>query len=878
MALSSSPTVPLTQDAPLQDLLERARCLFWQSLVVECPLEQLYPGTRVFHPGRGTGLHWRGDFLNAEGLPSWLSLPRNDGETLANVFQRALLREDAQKRDATAHQALHAQQAHYDTEFRVRLASGELRWLHEEVHIQPLAPGHWRLTGICMDITSLRSTSTQLVRLIQESKVLLWEGHAYRQADGTLVWHKAFQEEGISRQQFPLPGEPTTYARDFFLARSEDDQRRCTGTMQAALEQGQRHFSQQFQVTLRDGTVSWFTENVHIEPQRDGVWQLSGVCHEITALKSYEANIRQLVGSIRCLLGSVVIERKPIPHDDPFQQKLAEYQGMTATGEFYEFINYTVLEEEAVRRWIPIAWASPGLTGRQLFLARLPEDQVRTINDMVRTIQSGEKRCLSEYRIRLASGELRWMRDQMELTVESNNRWRMSGFTIDITQEKQDQERLHYQAHHDMLTGLPNRLALQEQLEQWRPSEHGVSLMILDLDNFKRINDSVGHPVGDAVLIEVARRLERCVQGGLVARLGGDEFTILLPGMPPFAALQAQADQIAQELAPPIQVGSHVFAVTASIGIARGSALTHTEYLRNADLALYEAKEQGRARSAFYTQTLQQSAQERFELEGALRLALETDDQLTLWYQPLIELETGNLLSLEGLARWTHPTLGSISPARFIPVAEQSGLIAPLGRKLFAQACAQLAHWQQRVPGLRLAVNLSGVELKSQSLTEDLITTLKRYGVSAEDLTLEITESVMMTSSGGQLPLLDHLSALGFCLAIDDFGTGYSSMAYLTQLPVQELKVDRSFVRHLDSDNPKLAHENQEIIRAVVGLARALQLEVIAEGIETEAQRKIVQELGVTIGQGYLFARPCPAQEIETRFLSPRPAILARAA
>ncbi|MBB6050592.1 sensor domain-containing protein [Armatimonas rosea] len=873
MALLSSPTVPLTQDAPLQDLLERARCLFWQSLVVECPLEQLYPDARVFHPERGTGLHWRGDFLNAEGLPSWLPLARNDSETLANAFQRALLREDSQRRDATAHQALHAQQSHYDTEFRVRLATGELRWLHEEVHIQPLAAGHWRLTGICTDITSLRSTSTQLVRLIQEGGVLLWEGHAYRQPDSSLVWHKAFQEETVSRQQFPLPGEPTTYARDFFLARSEDDQQRCTANMQAALEQGLKHFSQQFQVTLRDGTVSWFTENVHIEPQRDGVWQLSGVCHEITALKSYEANIRQLVGSIRCLLGSVIIERKPIPHDDPFQQKLAAYQGMTETGEFYEFINYTVLEEEAVRRWIPIAWASPSLTGRQLFLARLPEDQMRTINDMVRTIQNGEKRCLSEYRIRLASGELRWMRDQMELTVESANRWRMSGFTIDITQEKQDQERLHYQAHHDMLTGLPNRLAFQETLEQWRQSEQGASLMILDLDNFKHINDNVGHPVGDAVLIEVARRLERCVHDGLVARLGGDEFTIVLPGMPPFEALQAQADQIAEALAAPLAVGQNTFAITASIGIVRGSGLTHTEYLRNADLALYEAKEQGRARSAFYTQTLQQSAHERFELESALRLALETD-QLTLWYQPLIDLETGTLLSLEGLARWTHPTLGSISPTRFIPIAEQSGLIAPLGRKLFTVACAQLARWQRTLPGLRLSVNLSGVELKSQSLTEDLAATLKRFGIAAEDITLEITESVTMTSSGGQLPLLDRLSTQGFRLAIDDFGTGYSSMAYLTQLPVQELKVDRSFVRHLD----RLAHDNQEIIRAVVGLARALQLEVIAEGIETEAQQRIVHALGVQIGQGYLFARPCPAQEIEARFLRTSPPVLARAA
>ena len=860
------PRLSADQEEQLRHLMTSVRCLLWQATVTEWPAAEAPRESRPFDPVKGTCLFWNVRLLNTGGIQNWLPLDLAEGQSIFAALHHARLAEDSAQCDRVTAQALLSGASSFSNAYRLRLPSGELRWIQEEVQVESLGQGRWSLVAVCTDITSIHNTSNQLLRLIQGTGALLWHGFALRRPDGHFDWRMHFVEEEESRRRFPLSHNTGHFSDDLYHARPEEDRERCDTNLRAALEQGQFRFVQDFRVQLADGTTVWLNESVHIEPQEEGFWHLSGVCVDVTAHKSYEVNLRQLVGDLGCLLGYVSVERKPVPQGDPFLEQLAAFQGMGSAGEYYEFISYTLLDEAAVRRWIPLDWKDEPTTGRQLFLARLPEDQARSVQEMVRAVQTGQARCGCEFRIQLADGTLRWMRDEMAVIQESENRWRLSGFTLDITGEKQTQELLHYQAHHDALTQLPNRLALQERLELWEGQGKEASLLVLDLDNFKVINDSLGHAAGDAVLQEVAVRLQASVGEGQIARLGGDEFTILLEGVRSEEALAALADRIADALELPFTLGEHTFNLSTSIGIARSSAFQHTEFLRHADMALYTAKEQGRARSAFYTHAMQRRVQERFELERALRYGLETDE-LSLWYQPVVALASGALVGLEGLARWKHAKLGMISPARFIPVAEQSGLIVPLGRRLFAQACRDLRQWQAQLPQLHVGINLSGVELKHPSLLGHLRELLAHFGVGSTGLAVEITESVMMTDSGSHLGLLDELRTLGLELLIDDFGTGYSSMAYLSQMPVQGLKIDRSFVQHLDSSNPKLARDNREIIRAMVALAGALELQVIAEGIETEAQRLALLELGITTGQGYLFARPCPAAEITARYL-----------
>lgn len=861
------PRLSADQEDQLRHLMTSARCLLWQAVVTEWPEAEAPRDSRPFDPVKGTRLFWHVRLLNTGGVQNWLPLERMEGQSIFAAIHHARLPEDTLNCDRVTARALLNGTPSFSNEYRLRLPNGELRWICEDIQVEQLAPGRWRLVAVCTDVTSVRSTGNQLLRLIQGTGALLWHGIALRKPEGDFDWRIHIVEEEESRQRFPVLSNTGRFNEDLYRARPEEDQARCDANLRKALEQGSSRFVQDFRLRMADGTTIWLNESVHIELQEEGFWYLSGVCVDVTAHKSYEVNLRQLVGNLGCLLGYVHVERKPVPQGDHFLEQLAAFQGVSGAGEYYEFISYTLLDEEAVRRWVPLDWKAEPSTGRQLFLARLPEDQARSIQEMARAIQNQQTRCGCEFRIQLADGTLRWMRDEMTVIQEGENRWRLSGFTLDITREKQTQELLQYQAHHDALTGLPNRLALQERLELWERTGKEASLLILDLDNFKVINDSLGHAAGDSVLQQVATRLQESVGEGLIARLGGDEFTVLLEGVRTEEALHALTERIAGALELPLELGEHTFNLSTSIGVARSSTFQHTEFLRHADMALYAAKEQGRARSAFYTHTMQRQVQERFELERALRYGLETDE-LSLWYQPVVSLATGALVGLEGLARWQHAKLGMISPARFIPVAEQSGLIVPLGRRLFAQACRDLRQWQVSRPGLHVGVNLSGVELKHPALLSHLKELLAHFGVEGSGLTVEITESVMMTDSGGRLELLDELRALGLELLIDDFGTGYSSMAYLTQMPVQGLKIDRSFVQHLDSSNPKLARDNREIVRAMVALAGALELQVIAEGIETEAQRQALLDLGITIGQGYLFARPCPVAEITARYFT----------
>jgi diguanylate cyclase (GGDEF)-like protein/PAS domain S-box-containing protein len=434
------------------------------------------------------------------------------------------------------------------------------------------------------------------------------------------------------------------------------------------------------------------------------------------------------------------------------------------------------------------------------------------------------------------------------------------GIAYDITERKRNESYIRHMAHHDELTGLPNRSLLQERAAaaiEAAQRRHGrVAVMLIDLDRFKQINDSLGHHAGDVVLCAVAARLKHCLRSGdTVARMGGDEFVILLPDVDGTRQAERVADKLLRAMVEPVQAGPHRLAVTPSIGIAcwpdDGEDLS--TLLRNADTAMYACKNNGRNHYTLYTPQMHSASALRLALEGDLRQALERGE-LQLHYQPLVSLADGEVVGVEALLRWNHPLRGAVSPVDFIPIAEDTGLIVPIGEWVLRTACADMQRLR-RETGRRLtvAVNLSPRQLRTAKLTEAIADALASAGWPAELLKLEITESMVIENPDASVAAMQRLRAMGVGLAIDDFGTGYSSLSYLSRFPVAQLKIDRSFVRGLPGNEREAA-----IATAIVAMGHGLKLQVLAEGIETEAQRRFLHGLGCDLGQGWLFARAMP--------------------
>ncbi len=434
---------------------------------------------------------------------------------------------------------------------------------------------------------------------------------------------------------------------------------------------------------------------------------------------------------------------------------------------------------------------------------------------------------------------------------------------IDISERKAAEERLEQVAHHDALTGLFNRFSLQERLEQALATAHrekrAAAVMFIDMDRFKVINDTLGHAVGDELLIEVGRRLSGNVrESDIVARLGGDEFVVVLTEVENATAAARVADKLLGALGKVYQLGEHELHSTPSIGLALypDDGNDSVSLMKNADTAMYHAKAQGRNNAQFFTATMNQSTVARLKLESDLRAALE-HQQFELHYQPQLEARSGRAVGVEALVRWRHPQDGLIAPLKFIPVAEETGLILPLGEWVLDEACRQIRAWRgQGIAGVTMAVNLSALQLDSPSLLEFVAQTLTKHGLSGADLELEVTESVAMKNPEASIGVLKALRELGVRLSIDDFGTGYSSLSYLKLLPIHSLKLDRSFVRDIETDDNDVA-----ICAATITLAHALGLNVIAEGVENAAQREFLVAQNCDFLQGYLFSKPLPAPE-----------------
>ncbi len=446
------------------------------------------------------------------------------------------------------------------------------------------------------------------------------------------------------------------------------------------------------------------------------------------------------------------------------------------------------------------------------------------------------------------------------------------GVFADITPLKQAQAKLDHQAHHDSLTGLPNRLLfetrLQAELDSCQLGERHGAVLFMDLDRFKHINDSLGHPVGDQLLKSIAERLKlQLDEHDTVARLGGDEFIILLPGLKNPEQAAQTADKLLACFREAFSVEQHQFFISASIGLSLypEDAQDVASLIKNADTAMYQSKARGRNRLELYTPQLSSIATERMNLEIGLRHALE-HNQLHVAYQPKFSLHNNQLIGAEALVRWTHPELGEIQPDRFIPVAEECGLILPLGSWVLEQTCQQMADWQAtHAPFGAIAVNLAGVQLRQPDLIEMIAALLQRHQLAPELLQLEITESFIMNQTEDALETLHQLKDLGLQLAIDDFGTGYSSLSYLKRLPLDTLKIDQSFVRGL----PQNPHD-AAIARAIIALGHSLQLTVIAEGVETKAQAQFLADAGCEQIQGFFINRPITAKLFADKFLQPK--------
>ena len=476
-----------------------------------------------------------------------------------------------------------------------------------------------------------------------------------------------------------------------------------------------------------------------------------------------------------------------------------------------------------------------------------------------------------EHRLRMPDGREKIVNEHCEtLYDQSGTPMRSTGTVQDITERKAAEEKIQQLAFYDSLTRLPNRRLLMDRLQQALASSARLgregALLFLDLDNFKVLNDTLGHDIGDLLLQQVAERLKSCVrEDDTVARLGGDEFVVVLETLSNDALVAASqtetiGEKIRKTLNQPYELGTHEQRSSVSIGAVLFSdhQTSMEELMKQADIAMYQAKKAGRNTLRFFDPKMQETVDDHAALESDLRSAL-VQQQFQLHYQIQVD-SSHHPFGAEALIRWIHPERGLVSPAQFIPVAEETGLILPIGRWVLETACAQLKTWEQNVltHNLTLAVNVSSKQLHQADFVDQVKAVLQRYGIKPNLLKLELTESMLVDSIEDTIAIMDALNDVGVHFSLDDFGTGYSSLQYLKKLPLDQLKIDQSFVRDIVTDN-----NDKAIVKTIIAMAHSMNLDVIAEGVETEAQRQFLLDEGCIHYQGYLFSKPLPIAEFD---------------
>ena len=725
----------------------------------------------------------------------------------------------------------------YALEYRIVDANGTERWVAENGQPQTGSAGMVWVDGIIADISQRKHHEMRIEALLTEQSAIL---------DNVMfgvmfVRHRRIVsvnrrcEELFGYEHGGMAGSSTAIV---FPTRYDFEE---AGERQYPALGAGGDFSEERHYRRRDGSLFWaLVSGCALDPLRPGegsIW----VYADISARKEAEEKLRLSATVLEHIADAVMV---------------VDVEGVivAVNPAFTQITGYT--EAEAVGK-------HSSLTRSE----RHDEAFYQTMWDEL--IASGFWR--GELWRRRKNGEiyLEWLtisavRDTHALTTH------YVGVCSDITQVKQAQEKLDHLAHHDPLTALPNRLLFHDRLQHALPraarDREQLAILFIDLDRFKNVNDTLGHHIGDELLQQVAEQLSaRLREGDTLARLGGDEFIVLLENVDGQYGATQVAEKLVSMFEQPFLVAGHELFVTCSVGVSLfpDDAQDLNMLIRNADVAMYQAKARGRNGYRFYAPSMTGEGIERLRLETYLRRSIEKNE-IFLNYQPQVEIDTGRLIGVEALVRWNHPELGLIAPARFIPLAEDSGYINQLGKWVLDEACRQMMRWQAQglhVP--KMAVNLSVKQFERGSMAGVVADILRETGLAPERLQLEVTESVIM-NTGDALGYINDLHAIGVGLAIDDFGTGYSSLAYLKQLPVQTLKIDRSFIKDISTDV-----NDEAIAIAIIQLGKSMHLSVIAEGVETEEQAAFLLRHGCKLAQGYLYSRPVLAEDMLERWLDP---------
>lgn len=676
-----------------------------------------------------------------------------------------------------------------------------------------------------------------------------WKFALEASRDGVWDWNIKTNQVMVSRQWKAMLGyADTEFDVDYNAWESRvhpEDLPKVLESLQAYIEGKAAEFELEHRLLCKDGRYKWIlTRGVIASVDQFGEpTRLVGTHADIDEMKSIEASLRESDTNQRALLeamvdGVFVAQDHYFVFANPVLPTMLGY-------EFDEFIGLPfsqVVAPEYLAMW------------SQRFSDRVADEVEPVKNYRIRFLLKGGKESI-------------WL-DLHASRVEFRGKKSVLGILRDISKQKEAEDVIWQQANFDMLTGLPNRRMFRDRLEQEikKSDRTGLTLavMFLDLDNFKEVNDTMGHDKGDLLLREATKRLKDCVrETDTIARLGGDEFVVLLSEMDDLGSLERIAKNILISTAQPFQLDIEPVYITVSIGITLYPIDAHDfeDLLKNADQAMYAAKSEGRNRYSYFTPSMQAAAQSRMRLANDLRHAVSREE-LRVVYQPIIEISTGEIHKAEALIRWHHPSLGLISPVQFIPIAEDTGLIHEVGDWIFHQAVKQLAQWREKLdPKFQISVNKSPVQFKHANSV--WLDHLESIGLFGESIVVEITENLLLDATDSIAEKLLQLRDAGVQVAIDDFGTGYSSLSYLKKYHIDYIKIDQSFVRNILPDSSDLA-----LCEAIIVMAHKLDMQVIAEGVETQSQFDLLKEAGCDYAQGYLFSKPVSAEEFEKLFYS----------
>jgi diguanylate cyclase (GGDEF)-like protein/PAS domain S-box-containing protein len=724
----------------------------------------------------------------------------------------------------------------YSCVVRIHRPNGEIRWI-ESVGVPKVVDDVVvRLTGTALDVTarelglaSLRDSEARYKTIVETAREAIW----VVDAEGRTTFGNA--ELAI------MLGRPLEELIGASLFEFLDDEGRALAVVNLA--------------ALRQGTARRFDFRL-VRPDGTEVWTLLSTAPIHDSDGNYTGALAMLTDITERHQADIALQQS--------EARLSEAQRLALMGNWAFDVKRRVLTCSDELFLVIGVEPDQGLASFDRFILLVhPEDRVRASSFMTR-VQTDFLAVSDELRIVTPKGDDRWIALRAKPVIDSTGQVvEMLGTLQDITERKVSEEQLVHLALHDMLTGLPNRTLFKDRLQRALVRTRSpIAVMLLDLDGFKAINEDFGHSAGDALLVQVAARLSSALRPtDTVARFGGDEFAILLEGGGE-TETNAAAARLLSIFEVPFAIEGRSVVTEASIGIAysNGGSPRVDEMLRDADAAVLQAKRKGGGRYELFDAEHHAMVVERMELERDLR-HVQLGEEMTLHYQPLVDLRDGNITGFEALLRWNHPQRGMISPADFIPIAEQSGAIVPIGRWVVEEACRQIRLWQQHQPAaadLGMNVNVSARQLADPEIVHDVARALDLSGLQASLLTLEITETMIMADPAAVGVTLQQLKGLGVRISVDDFGTGYSSLGHLDQFPVDELKIDRSFVARLGSDT-----EAHGVAFALIRLGRSLRIDVVAEGIEREDQLDQLRAAGCTRGQGYYFWRPLDVAAVE---------------